>query len=77
VKKKQKIELTREEGWHTESELVELKWSKWDTQLFRNISKTTTNFGPFCKSESSPLIKSNSVAEEKDRRGQREMQGFG
>lgn len=28
VKKKQKIELTKEQGWHSEQELVELGWSK-------------------------------------------------
>lgn len=28
IKKKQKIQLTKEEGWHSEAELVELGWSK-------------------------------------------------
>jgi hypothetical protein len=33
VKKKQKIELTKEEGWYSETELVELGWSKPGSQL--------------------------------------------
>lgn len=33
VKKKQKIELTKEEGWYSEAELVELGWAKPGSQL--------------------------------------------
>ena len=33
IKKKQKIELTKEEGWHSESELVALKWAKSGSHL--------------------------------------------
>ena len=33
VKKKQKIGLTKEEGWYSEAELVELGWSKPGSQL--------------------------------------------
>lgn len=31
VKKQQKIELTQEQGWYSESELSELGWSQSDT----------------------------------------------
>ena len=33
VKKQQKIELTKEQGWYSESELSELGWSQSDTHI--------------------------------------------
>ena len=37
VKKKQKIELTKEQGWYSESELEELGWSKPGSQVSKMV----------------------------------------